>query len=73
MNGVKRAICFDRDRAHSLVITKVAINKTPKVPSAKHKPEWLGENEALMRDLHDNADLALAHGWDCCWDVDEGE
>ena len=69
--GVKRETCFDPDRATGLVITKVAINKTPKVLSARHTPEWLGEGEALMRDLHDNADLALAHDWDCCWDVGE--
>ena len=37
--GVKRVTCFDHDRATSLVITKVAINKTPKVLSARHEPE----------------------------------
>ena len=67
--GVKRATCFDHDRATSLVITKVAINKTPKVLSAKHEPEWLGDNETILRDLNENADLAMAHDWDCCWDV----
>jgi hypothetical protein len=70
--GVKRGPCFDRDRATGLVITKVAINKTPKVLSAKHTPEWLDQaNEAILRDLNENADLALAHDWDCCWDVGE--
>lgn len=71
--GVKRAVCQDADRAYDLVITKVAENKTPKVLSARHDPEWLGETEALMRDLHENEDLALAHGWECSWDVEEGE
>jgi hypothetical protein len=70
--GVKRATCFDPDRAAGLVITKVAINKTPKVLSARHTPEWLDQaSEAVLRDLNENADLALAHDWDCCWDVGE--
>lgn len=70
--GVKRGPCTDSDRATSLVITKVAINKTPRVLSARHTPEWLDtENEAILRDLNENADLALAHDWDCCWDVGE--
>jgi hypothetical protein len=71
--GVKRGVCIDRDRVEDLVITKVAINKTPKVLSARHTPEWLklSEAEALIRDQHDNADLAVANDWDCCWDVGE--
>lgn len=68
--GVKRGVCLDYDRAHSLVITAVAANKTPKVLSAKHEPEWLDvKSEAILRDLNENAELALAHDWDCCWDV----
>jgi hypothetical protein len=68
--GVKRGTCYDRDRAHSLVITPLAPNKTPKVLSARHEPEWLdAENEAVLRDLNENAELAIANNWDCCWDV----
>jgi hypothetical protein len=70
--GVKRGTCFEPDRAAGLVVTKVAINKTPKVLSARHTPAWLDQaNEAVLRDLNENADLALAHDWDCCWDVSE--
>jgi hypothetical protein len=70
--GIKRGTCFDRDRANSLVIAPVAINKTPKILSAKHEPEWLDvKSEAILRDLNENADLALANDWDCCWDVGE--
>jgi phosphomannomutase len=70
--GVKRGTCFDPDRTHSLVITPVAINQTPKVLSTKHEPEWLDvKSEAILHDLKENADLALAHDWDCCWDVGE--
>jgi hypothetical protein len=67
--GVKRMKCMDPDRANNLVITKVAINKTPKVLSARHEPEWLDVGtEAMMQDLTDNADLALANDWEN-WDV----
>jgi len=70
--GVKRGTCFDPDRVQGLVITPVAINKTPKVLSKKHEPEWLDQkNEAVLRDLNENADLALANDWDSCWDVGE--
>ena len=69
--GVKRAVCLELDRAHSLVITRVATNDTPKVLSAKHEPEWLGDTEALMRDLHDNQDLALANDWQFAWDFED--
>jgi hypothetical protein len=69
--GVKRACCLDEKRAHQLVVTEVAINDTPKVLSAKHLPEWLGDNEALVRDLHENQELALAHDWECVWDCED--
>ena len=70
--GVKRGVCIDHDKASGLVITSVASNKTPKALSAKHKPEWLDKaNEAILRDLNENADLALAHDWDVGWDVGE--
>ena len=70
--GVKRGVCLDQNRATNVVITPVAINKTPKVLSARHEPEWLDQkNEAVLRDLNENAELALAHDWDCCWDVGE--
>jgi hypothetical protein len=60
---------MDPDRANNLVITKVAIKKTPKVLSARHEPEWLDVGtEATMQDLTDNADLALANDWEN-WDV----
>jgi hypothetical protein len=63
--GVKRQHCFGRDRATSLVMTKVMENKTPRALSAKHEPEWLGgdEEEVFMREEHENAELKLAHGW----------
>ena len=69
--GVKRACCLDERRAHELIVTEVAINDTPKVLSKKHEPEWLGEAEALVRDLHENEDLALAHGWNYSWDAED--
>jgi hypothetical protein len=72
--GVTRGVCIDHDKASGLVITSVASNKTPKALSAKHKPEWLDKaNEAILRDLNENADLALAHDWDVGWDVSEGD
>jgi hypothetical protein len=62
--GVKRIGNFNIDRAYDLVISRVNSNKTPKSLSAMHCPEWLGDDEEFMRDLHENQDLALAHGWD---------
>ncbi len=70
--GVKRDPCTDPDRAHALVITGVKINKTPKVLSAKHIPEWLDtESDAARLDMVENADLALAHDWEGMWDTGE--
>ena len=69
--GVKRACCLDERSAHELIVTEVAINDTPKVLSKKHEPEWLGEAEALVRDLHENEDLALARGWNYSWDAED--
>jgi len=76
--GVKRLPCFDMDRAHDLVITKVAPNMTPRVLSKRHDTEWMdveqvrasAEIQALVNDSHDNQNLALANDWhDFGWDV----
>jgi hypothetical protein len=73
MAGVKRRVCLDADRADRLVMTEVVTNQTPKVLSAKHVPEWLGDDKAMVIDFNENRDLALAHGWENFDDVDDAE
>jgi hypothetical protein len=80
--GVKRAKCLDERRARELVITRVAMNDTPKILSARHEPDWLDKKDletakilrAVEQDLADNREMKVAMDWvDWGCDFEDGD